>query len=53
MSSKGTESGRVEPTEMPNGGPPTTSDELESVRQKALAEEIMCDDSEVLRKLAE
>ena len=41
-----------EPTKVPRSGPPTTSNEPESVRQKAFAEQIMRDDSEVLKELA-
>ena len=52
MSSGVRKGDKVEPTEVSKGSPPTTSDEPESARQKALAEEIMRDDSEVLRKLA-
>ncbi|MDE0050080.1 MAG: hypothetical protein OXO52_09870 [Rhodospirillales bacterium] len=51
MSSETKKGNKREPAKMPQGGPPTTSDEPESARQKTLAEEIMRDDSEVLRKL--
>ena len=53
MSSETKKRDMREPAKVPKGGPPTIPDEPESVRQKALAEEIMRDDSEVLRKLAE
>ena len=53
MSSETKKGDKREPTKMSKGGPSTTPDEPESACQKALAEEIMRDDSEVLRKLAE
>ncbi len=53
MSSKVKKGDQVESPEVPKGVPPTTPDDPEYARQKALAEEIMQDDSEVLRKLAE
>ena len=42
-----------EPTEVSNNGSRPTPNEPESARQKALADKIMEDDREVLRKLAE
>ena len=53
MSSEAKKGDKREPTKVPKGGPSITPDEPESARQKALAEEIMRDDSEVLRKLGE
>ena len=38
--------------EVPHDGPRTAADDPECARQKALAEEIMRDDREVLRELA-
>ena len=43
----------MEPPDLADGGPRTNPEEPVSVRQKALADEIMRDDREVLRKLAE
>ncbi len=53
MSSKVRKGDKVEAPEVSEGVPPTVSGDPEFARQKALAEEIMQDDSEVLRKLAE
>ena len=43
----------VDPTKAPDGGARPAPDDPEFTRQKALAEEIMQEGSEVLRKLAE
>ena len=53
MSSEVKKIDKVKSPELSEGVPPTTPDDPEYARQKALAEEIMQDDSEVLRKLAE
>ena len=53
MSSETKKGDECELKNVPKGGPPTTPDEPESVRQKALAEEIMRDDRDVLHELAE
>ena len=53
MSNEVKKSDNVGPPKEPRGDSRTTPDDPEFARQKALAEEIMQDDSEVLRKLAE
>ena len=53
MSSKVKKGDKVESPEVPKGVPPPTPGDPEFARQKALAEEIMKDDSKVLSKLAE
>lgn len=52
MSSQTKKGDKREPMEVPKGDPRTTSDEPKCARQKAFAEEIMRDDSEVLKELA-
>ena len=52
MSSEAKKGDKVESPEVSEGVPPTVPDDPEFARQKALAEEIMKDDSEVLSKLA-
>ena len=44
---------KMKSPDVPHGGPRTTPDDPESERQKTLAERIMPDDREALRKLAE
>ena len=53
MSSEEKKGDKVESPEVPKGVPPPTPGDPEFARQKALAEEIMKDDSKVLSKLVE
>ena len=53
MSREVKKSDKFELPEVPHDGPRTTADDPECARQTALAEEIMREDHEVLRKLAE